>query len=241
MTQTIIGLILGAILFALFKRKRLRRLRDRYVEMRRRAVRAKAGRNLAAALGAAGFFNGLPADAERRIKTEIETYGYGGVFSHPWRAVSADDEELAEGQVGVFLQELAPSLIRLGVEPLVGKSRFMDGGAHMLDLPGETVTLVSADEAREDDRNGGKRFGFSWGAVGARVLERLNRQIAAAGREDRFHSVYGGNDAQALLLNPPMLAAIMASPGIRPDELPYIRTIEWPLFGAPEMPKMARP
>ena len=238
MTETILGLIIGAILFGVFERKHVRRLRDRSLEIRRRAVRAKAGRNLASALDAAGFFNSLPADAVRRVRAQIEADGYAGVFSHPWRAVSADDEELAEGHVGIFLQAVTPSLNRLGVSPLVGESRFLDGGVHMLDLANETITLVSVDEAREDDRDGGKHFGFSWGAVGARVLERLNMQIADAGGEDRFYSVYGGgNDAHALLLNPPMLAAILSSPGIRPDELPYIRTTEWPRFGMPRMPK----
>jgi hypothetical protein len=241
MTETVLGLIIGAILYFCFERKHVRRLRAGFVEMRTRAGQSKASRDLASALGEAGFFGSLAGDAPRRVRTEIETYGYAGVFSHPWRAVSADDEELAEGQVEVFLQEVAPCLNRLGVTPLAGKSRFMDGGAHVLDLPNETITLVSAEEAREDDRDGGKRFGFSWGAVGARVLERLNAQIAAAGREDRFYSVYGGNDAYALLLRPPMLAAILASPGIPPDELPYIRTTDWPYFGMPGMPKKTRP
>ena len=99
----------------------------------------------------------------------------------------------------------------------------------MLDLDGETITLVSLQETEKDGRDGQERFG--WGAVAARVLERINRDLAAAGKSDRFYSVYGGNDGRVLILSPDMLTAIMNTPGIRRDELPYIRTAECPYFG----------
>ena len=224
-----LDIVFGLALFAMFERKRFPVWREKFAAARRRWLAARAGRTLAAALADAGFFEGLSLEESQRLRATIDINGYRGIFDHPWRVLDADDEELAEGSVGVYLRLWAPSLTRLGVAPLVGESRFVDGGAHLLDLPDETVTLVSDAEAQEDEP--GRKLGFSWGAVGARLLQRLNENLAAAGVADRLYSVYGGNDAHALLLTPPMLAAIMATPGIRRDERPYTRTLEWPDFG----------
>jgi hypothetical protein len=232
-----LDVVLGLALFVIFERKRFPAWRNKYLAMRSKSLQARAGRTLAAALADAGFFDGVSPEESQRVRTAIETNGYGGVFDHPWRVLDADDEELAEGSVGVYLHLWAPSLERLGVAPLVGESRFVDGGAHILDLPNETVTLVSNAEAQEDEK--GKKFGFSWGAVGARLMQRVNTDLAAAGVADRLYSVYGGNDARALLLTPPMLAAIMATPGVRRDELPYTRTAEWPHFGMDNSPTLS--
>ena len=81
------------------------------------------------------------------------------MFEHLWRAIRADDEELAEGQVGEFLGRLIPSFQKLDVAPVRGEYD---------------------EEARRDELD--DLTGFSWGAVGARVLERLNRHLADAGR-----------------------------------------------------------
>ena len=59
----------------------------------------------------------------------------------------------------------------------------------------------------------------------------LRKEIETVGYGDRFYSVYGGNDGRVLILSPDMLTAIMNTPGIRREELPYIRTAEWPYFG----------
>jgi hypothetical protein len=229
MTGTLLGALIGLGLFLVFERKRIARWRGQFTAMRRRPGGTQNARRLSTALAAAGFFDGLAAEEAQSLRTRVDTQGYGAVFTHPWRALNADDEELAEGEVGVFLKLWAPSLLRLGLKPLVGTDRFGEGGSHYLDLEGESLMLVSEEEARNDRRDA--KSGFSWGAVAARLLERLNGDAASAGISDRFYSVYAGNDADVLILTPPMLAAIMAAPGIRRDELPYLRTAEWPLFG----------
>jgi hypothetical protein len=230
MNNTLVGALIGLGLFLVFERKRMAEWRAKYLAHRQRRAQKDHASTLARALAEAGFFSDLTDAEALELRTEIETVGYGGVFSHPWRDLDADDEELAEGQVGLFLQSWAPSLARLGVAPLVGVDRFEEGGAHVLDLDnGETITLVSLQETERDGRDGQERFG--WGAVAARVLERINRELAAADKADRFYSVYGGNDGRVLILSPDMLVAITNTPGLRRDELPYIRTAEWPYFG----------
>jgi hypothetical protein len=143
--------------------------------------------------------------------------------------LAADDEELAEGLAGLYLRLWAPSFVRLEIVPLAGVDRFGDGGAHYLDLDNECITLISLEEAQQDRRDA--KIGFSGGAVAARLLQRINRALEIAGKADRFYSVYGGNDGHVLILTPSMLAAITATRGIRRDELPYIRTANWPHFG----------
>jgi hypothetical protein len=223
-------LLCGFVLFVIFERKRFPGWRDKFLAMRARAFQAGTNRALAARLATAGFFADLSPQESQEVRSAVETRGYSGVFDQPWRVMHADDEELSEGQVGEFLRLCAPSLERLGIAPLVGESRFIDGGAQLLDLPRETVTLVSEKEAHEEGLGGGLER-FSWGAVGARLLQRMNDDLAAAGRPDRFYSVYSGNDAHALLLTQPMLAAIVATPGIRRSDLPYTRIVQWPNFG----------
>jgi hypothetical protein len=105
---------------------------------------------LASRLKAAGFFDGLPPERAIVVENNVRVMGYAGLFGHEQRAFAADDEELAEGQVSYFLQAIAPGLAAIGVPPVMGSSRFEEGGAHILDLPGESVVLMSAVEAVRD-------------------------------------------------------------------------------------------
>jgi hypothetical protein len=221
--------MLGLLLFAVFERRRIAVWRRNFRAMLRKRTDERANSSLLTKLADAGFLDGLSTEDAQRVRNSIQASGYGGVFEHPWRAFNADDEELAEGHTGPFLLSLAPAFEQLGLAPVIGESRFIDGGAHLLDLPNETITLISDEEIKRDNPRELSRY--CWGAVAARLLDKLNAHLVASGTAERFYSVYGGNDAFALLLNPRMLSAIMETPGVRQDELPYIRTAVWPDFG----------
>jgi hypothetical protein len=223
------AILVAVVLFVVLERKNFPRWAESWHQARNKLRGAGDRSRLATRLKTAGFFDGLPAERAGALEGEVRATGYGALFGHEQRAFSADDEELAEGQVGEFLQTIAPGLAAIGVPALAGSSRFEEGGAHFLDLPGEAVVLMSAAEAARDEP--GDRERLAWGLVGARVLRRLNAGIAAAGKSDRFYSVYGGNDAHAMLLTPAMRDAITSTPGIKESELPYERTDEWPDFG----------
>ena len=235
--ETIGGLVVGTILFAIFERDRIRGWRARYAATRARANAARSNRALADALAATGFFEDLSPAETRALRDEIEKIGYGGVFSHPWRVLGADDEELADGGVGLHLGLWAPSFERLGIVPLAGEDRFLEGGVHVLEMPRETLVLETAEDVRLQADEPGRYRGLSWAVVPARLFDRINRDLAATGRAERVYSVYGGNDHTGLLLTEPMRAAIVSSPGIRRDELPYVRTLDWPFGGMDPSPE----
>jgi hypothetical protein len=191
------------------------------------------GPALADALKAAGFFEDLPLARAAELAAEVRRNGYGAVFAHDWRAFHADDEELAEGFVSDVLKSAAPAFEILGLAPLEGASRFEEGGAHHFDIVnGPSWELMSRAEAERDEP--GQQRGLSWGLVGARLLGHLNQRVADTGRDDRFYSVYGGNDAHVLVLTPRMVDALQRHAGAPASQLPYLRTETWPHFGAPQ-------
>ncbi len=173
---------------------------------------------LADSLTSAGFFSGLPERRGRALADLIKRNGYSGVFKHDWRAFAADDEELTEGSVGIFLSGCATAFEHLGVPPLLGKDRFAEGGAHILDLAsgsedGSVVLLSEADG-----------FHRAIDLVAARLISLMNRHLANYDLADRFYSVYSGNDAEVLLLSPAMLAVIESLPHLREEERPHWRS-----------------
>jgi hypothetical protein len=191
------------------------------------------GPALADALGAAGFFDGLPPQRAVELRAEMQRDGYAAVFSHEGRGFAADDEDLAEGFIGDVLAQAAPVFAHLGMAPLSASSRFEEGGAHVVDVDGGGHwTMMSRSEVERD--RAGDQPGLSWGLVGTRLLQRLNEHASRSGRSERFYSVAGGNDAWVLALTPSMLEAVRRHAGVRVDQLPYERTEHWPTFGQPD-------
>ena len=240
----LLAAVIGAALFVVFERKTISRWRAMRMEPlsvpRSTGPAHPSNRELDAATNAAllgrlestGFLSGLTDAEAAQLRTDILAVGYGGVFTHPWRSIVADDEDLAEGFVGDFLKKCEPTFEHLQMPPLKGASRFEEGGAHLLELPGETLTLMTLAEA-ESDRPG-EKVGLSWALVGARLFQIINARLERAGKTDRFYSVYGGNDGRVLVLTPAMYEAILATPDVLPGDRPYIRTDIWPSFGQPD-------
>jgi hypothetical protein len=176
-----------------------------------------------------GFLDRLEAAEAAEVEDALRRLGWGGVFSHPWRVIHVDDEDIAEWEgCRDFLKRVAPILVKLGLEPLAGEDFFDETGAHFLDLGEETITIVSPRE-REEEIAGQNT---SWGLAHARMQALLNRQLERGGKADRFYALYGGNDSVALVLTPAMLEAILAL-DLPLYEQPYTRTDHWPDFGLP--------
>lgn len=190
------------------------------------------GPALAEALKVAGFFDDLVPQRAAELEADVRRNGYGAVFSHDWRSFHADDEDLAEGFAADVLEKATPAFEKLGIAPLQGASRFEEGGAHYLDIvDGPCWELMSRAEAERD--HAGDQEGLSWGLVGARLLGQLNRRVAESGRDDRFYSVSGGNDAHVLVLTPRMADALQRHAAAPASQLPYLRSEVWPHFGLP--------
>lgn len=235
------SILIGLAMWALFNRDTVRRL---YARWRDGPLAASTlpplpppaddphGPALAEALERAGYFDGLDAPTAEVLADRIRREGYAALFMHDWRCAFADDEELAEGALERTLPDLAATFARLGVPPLRGAARFEDGGAMWFDEDGGTpLPLLSRAESERDAP--GRQPGLTWGLVGARLAQHLDARLAAAGRQERIWSVYGGNDAQMLVLTPAMAEAIIEHGGMRGWERPYRRTEHWPDFGQP--------
>ena len=238
-----LAVLIGAVLFVVFERKNISRWRAMRsepfsvprstgpVHPSNRHPDAATNAALLARLESTGFLDELDDAEALQLRTDILAVGYGGVFAHPWRSIVADDEDLAEGFVEDFLKKCEPAFEHLRMPPIKGASRFEAGGAHLLELPGETLTLMTLAEAESERPN--EKVGLSWGLVGARLFQIINARLQRAGKADRFYSVYGGNDGRVLVLTPAMYEAIVVTPDVLPSDRPYMRTDTWPDFGQP--------
>src|SRR4051794_8062345 len=62
-----------------------------------------------------GYFKGLPPGKVEALKKVFEQQGWMGIFSDSHRFFPADAEDLAEGGIGGFIQEVEPFLTSQGV------------------------------------------------------------------------------------------------------------------------------
>jgi hypothetical protein len=188
-------------------------------------------KDLLAALDRAGFFEQLNSSESTELRDAVTAAGYAGVFLHPWRVFSADDEALAEGAVSETLERWAPAFDALKIAPFRGSVEFDDDGAMILQHAGKKTLLVSANEI-EADENGSKP-GNTWGLVGARLVDAVNDYISSSGSSERFYSHLGGNDHSVVLLSPEMFRLLTSHSAISARDRPYRRTQKWPNFGMP--------
>jgi hypothetical protein len=187
--------------------------------------------NLAQALDQCGFFGGLDKAATVEVRGSIEKNGYAGVFTHPWRALMADDEALAEGAVEEALERWRPAFDALRIALFRATLYYDDDGSMWLKHSTVKSLLVSASEFEEDAS--GEKSGNAWGLVGARLLNAINEYLRAAGTPEQFYSYLGGNDHTVLVLSPDMFRVLTTHPSIAAKDRPYRRTDQWPDFGAP--------
>jgi len=185
--------------------------------------------DLLAQLEALGFFRYTSPERLKPARHAILQDGWSGIFGEEGRLFAVDAEELAEGGVAAFFEEMRPLLESQGVAvpPLV-------------DHITVEYTLLAGDDqfpiwTRDDfNRDLDSEPGRIWGASSTRTVRILNHWLEAAESAERAYGVNGGNDFFVLFLTPELLSLIQRSSVASPREAPYVPNLEYPRFGQPE-------
>ncbi len=178
-----------------------------------------------------GYFNGLEPESAEALKEAFEQSGWLGIFSESHRFFMADAEDLAEGGIGRFLQEISPFLALQGVAlPEIEEEMSEEG--YVVRVGGADYQIYDAADMERDAS--GEESGLIWGLSmvhGFRIADEL---LAAAGSAERAYAVNGGNDLFVLFLTPELHRVIMEHPDASRCDGPYVPHEEYPLFGQPE-------
>ena len=183
---------------------------------------------LANDLEARGFFRYLdPKDAER-AKAAIAKDGIGAI----WRVetgrfvLGADAEDLAEGGIVDWLEELRTTLERMRAQIDEDVTQEFEESRYVVHAGGRDYTiydLEGADGAAAED--GALLWGLSW----SRAFGLLNDLLEQAGSGER---AYAGTDVGVWLLTPELHEALVAVLG-SDRERPYVPNEQPRAFGEP--------
>ena len=159
---------------------------------------------------ALGFFRFTTSGKTTAVRKEIAKCGFLFVEGTK-RGWHADAEDLAEGGVSTFLEDHRRDLLTLGVD--IGKvsDDFNVGGHYGLEINGEYFLMYSESELESDD---------FWYLTQERAFGMINTLLAKHHSEEQLYSLYGGNDAHAIVLTPDMQTAISNSKVISEREVP---------------------
>jgi hypothetical protein len=202
--------------------------KSRVTPLFRRRKPSVADMQLANDLEARGFFRYLdPKDAEK-AKAAIEKDGISAI----WRVetgrfvLGADAEDLAEGGIVDWLEELRPALERMDVRLPDDVEQQIDEARYAVHAGGRDYTiydLEGADAAAAED--GALLWGLSW----SRAFGLLNDLLEQAGSGER---AYAGTDVGVWLLTPELHEALVAELG-SDRERPYVPNEQPRAFGEP--------
>src|SRR3954447_10643262 len=107
-----------------------------------------------------GYFKGLPTEKAEGLRKVFEKQGWMGIFSDSHRFFPADAEDLAEGGVGEFIQDLEPFLTTQGVR-LPEIQDDISGSSYTVHVGG--VAHYIYDEREVDRDNPLDQSGLIWG------------------------------------------------------------------------------
>jgi hypothetical protein len=135
------------------------------------------------------------------------------------RLFNVDGETMAEGGVGRVLAEWAPVLRRYGVEldvELVSYPASVESGDYVITINGRRCVVWTPQDWVA---------GSPWAVATVRPLAVINDLLAEAGAAPRIYTLYtGGNEGEAWLLDPRIVAAITESGLLEPDVTPALAT-----------------
>ena len=172
-----------------------------------------------------GFFEHA-SDAQREAAREdARAHPRMGVFSERTRRFYvADAEDLAEGGVGVLLEELEPLLRELGVPSLAVREASTDTD-YRVTVNGRSYLIYNAKELQSD---------LFWGYGAGRTARIVNDLLEGAGSDERAYGYAdpASNDFSFFILTPALRDAVAEIlPGTADD--PFVVTDEEPSFGYP--------
>jgi hypothetical protein len=178
-----------------------------------------------------GYFKGLTGEKAQNLKRDFESNGWLAIFSDSHRLFMADAEDLAEGGIGQFIQNVEPFLATQGVKlPAIEDDISPDGYTVIVD--GVAHEIYDAEELERDSSK--DQGGLIWGLSMARGFSIIDRLLASAGSKERPYAVNGGNDLFVLFLTPELHRTIMRHPDATRCDGPYVPTEVYPSFGQPE-------
>jgi hypothetical protein len=158
-----------------------------------------------------GFYKYARPEDIARLKTEAVATGYPFGDEALQREYLADAEDLAEGGVKPFLDDLTPQLRVLGVQ-IDSISQEIGGDTdHIVAINGKPHLIYSVAELSAADL---------WQRTSTRTFALINAHLERAGSEERVYQLYGGHDCRAILLTRPMYEAIKASKLIADKDMP---------------------
>ena len=197
---------------------------------RRRKASAE-GVQLANELEARGFFRYLDPEEAARAKAAVAKDGIEAI----WRVetgrfvLTADPEDLAEGGIRDWLEELRPTLGRMGARIEEDVEQEIDESHYVVRAGGRAYLIYDADAAAD--------MALMWGLSWSRAFGLLNDLLEQAGSRER---AYAGSDAGVWFLTPELFEALCAELG-GDRERPYVPNEQPPAFGEPSQDRGSAP
>ena len=159
-------------------------------------------------LDALGFYRFVKPHRIERLKAQFLKSPSLWTLTH-WtkRNYPADEERLAEGGVGTFLEELASILKACGVR-LRQIEEKCDVDGYSIAINNQVYELYSAEDVRAANED--KSLAM-WEKTTQRSFALINRLLREQGSDERIYSYAGWNDHWAFVLTEAMYATLKDS------------------------------
>lgn len=150
-----------------------------------------------------------PAELESKFDSMISSQNFWLVESP--RFIMADAEELAEGGIGLWLDEHRDALAKYGFTFQSHEDHCDEHGYDFV-LDASRNTVYTEQQLERDN---------IWEIATRFVQQMINTQLRSKGIETRAYLFYGGNDGQLAMLTPQMAGAMIDSGQIEKSEQPF--------------------
>ena len=181
-----------------------------------------------------GFLKFVPDDQKAEVRQQLVKTAVEGYLDTEWdedcvaadlRGYPADNENLAEGDVGVTILLMKPVLEQEGVkldsveDEFGGSDAESEDEGYQVIINGEPHVIYDSEAVASTD---------IWSLALKRLLEIVNGLLEDAGSGERLYGMYGGNDGRVILLTPEMHDYIESMGDVfDPDWMPYsVESIE---------------
>ena len=161
-----------------------------------------------------GLFANYTETEIHTTKQQVLEHGWNAIYYENPHFYYTDSENLAEGGVGEYLNELKPYLRRLGVEFTV-KNNWGDHD-YTVTMNGEEHLIWSTEEF-EKERNGERALIRNLSTL--RTFSIINQMLSEVDAKEKFYAV---NDMGGVFLTPALKDTICKSAGFRKIDWPYI-------------------